>query len=202
MQSIKAPNHPIIVIEGPDGSGKTTLANQLCKELGAKYVHLTYRWGSKMFDYHTAALFYVLRQAEHQPVVLDRWWPSEIIYADVFRGGSKWPLAYRLFEKAALLYGFTFINCLPQDKVEYLKHFDELQKKRLEMFNNMEKIYDKYYDLFNGPIFKGRQNVLSYDFMSSARYGRGWIPSMLDQVEYNFNDSFNLVNPRLYECHR
>ena len=42
-------SYPIIVLEGPDGSGKTTLARHLVELLGAEYLHLTYRWPTKMF---------------------------------------------------------------------------------------------------------------------------------------------------------
>ena len=51
----------IIVLDGPDCCGKTTLANDLIMNHGARYVHATYRFGKTMFAYHTA----VMRKALH-----------------------------------------------------------------------------------------------------------------------------------------
>ncbi len=160
---------PVIVLDGPDGVGKTTLSKELCQTLGAQYVHLTYRWPARMFDYHTAALFYVLRQAEKHPVVLDRWWPSEIAYANVYRGGTKWPLAKRLFEKAALLHGFTYVFCYPNDRQAYLEHYERLKGERAEMYiDKMGLVLDQFIEI-SALLWDARDNgVLFYDFFKQG----------------------------------
>lgn len=104
----------IIILEGPDASGKTTLAKFLRDEYHARYFHLTYRWRNKMDTYHTAAVRHAVRLAsEGELVVLDRCWPSEAIYADVFRGGTPWPQAGRILDRVLLKHSALTIFCLP-----------------------------------------------------------------------------------------
>ena len=78
-------NHGIIVLDGPDGAGKTTLAKYLQGHYGAKYIDMTYRWKKNQFEYHTAAIHHAIQLSQKQLVVIDRWWMSENIYADVYR---------------------------------------------------------------------------------------------------------------------
>lgn len=160
---------PIIVLDGPDGTGKSTLAQAMVKELGARYLHLTYRWKNKMFDYHTAAISTALIWSETQPVVIDRWWPSEIVYADAYRGGSRWPLGHRLFEKIALKHAVTYVFCIPQDKDAYLKHYNELKGKRVEMYDEgMERVYDGFVKIFSK--LSRRMGVSLYDYTKDGHH--------------------------------
>jgi hypothetical protein len=160
--------HPIIVLDGPDGVGKSTLAAELAMQLGAHVTHLTYRWKTKMFDYHTAGLFNCLYHAQFKPVILDRWWPSEVVYADAYRGGSRWPLAHRMFEKAALKHAITYVFCIPKNKRAYLEHFDELKGKRTELFNEgMERVYDGFCKIFARMSGEDRPGVTSYDYQTT-----------------------------------
>lgn len=80
---------PIVILEGIDGSGKTTLAAKLAKALQAFHVHHgTYR-GTKptqLVDVYRASLRPAL--LGYAPVVLDRAWYSEPIYGAVFRNGA------------------------------------------------------------------------------------------------------------------
>tara|TARA_R100000084_G_scaffold83769_1_gene39275 strand:+ start:382 stop:570 length:189 start_codon:yes stop_codon:yes gene_type:complete len=47
----------IIVLDGPDAVGKTTLAKKIQERVpNTRYMHLTYRWKDKIFDYHTGAI--------------------------------------------------------------------------------------------------------------------------------------------------
>lgn len=161
--------YPVIVLDGPDGTGKSTLARSLSARLDAHHLHLTYRWPNNMFDYHSAALFYVLRKAQTQPVVLDRWWPSEVVYADAYRGGSNWPLAYRMLEKVALRFGFSYIFCLPHNKEEYLQFYNVLKGKRVEMYDSgMDRVYDGYTKLYN-ELMVQREAVDRYDFFEQGQ---------------------------------
>ena len=77
----------IIVLDGPDAVGKTTLANKIVEMYpNTKYLHLTYRFKDKIFDYHTAAIRLASKWAKTHNVIIDRWWPTEAWYATVYRG--------------------------------------------------------------------------------------------------------------------
>src|SRR5690606_37684332 len=155
--------YPIIVLEGPDGTGKTSLAMNLRDHLGARYIHLTYRWPEKMNLYHYAAIRVAGHLAQNQPVIIDRWWPSEIVYAEAYRGGSKFLKHYFMLEHVANKIGVVYVMCLPKDRDLYLRHYNELKGKRAEMYDSgMEKVYDGYrsfYDNYMGL----RENVCHYD---------------------------------------
>lgn len=156
--------HPIFVLEGPDGVGKTTLAKAMCEKLGAKYLHLTYRFKNKMFTYHHAALEWVLTEAQKGPIVLDRWWLSEIAYANVYRNGTRWPVSKYLFESVALKHGFVYIICLPFNKQEYHDHFTRLKSERIEMYDDsMDRVYDEFKTMWN-EYFSLRHSAMRYDW--------------------------------------
>ena len=103
----------LILIDGPDACGKTTLAQHFKEAHGARVFHLTLRFKDKMFTYQTAALRLALRLAETQLVVLDRHWPSDCIYASVFRKGTKWPLAGRMYDRVLMKHAALHILALP-----------------------------------------------------------------------------------------
>lgn len=160
-------NYPIFVLEGPDGSGKSTLAMALKQYLGARYIHLTYRFKDKMHLYHGAAIRLAARLAENQPVILDRHWPSEIVYADAYRGGSKFTKHYFLLEYVAQQLGVTYVICLPNDRERYLRHYEELKGQRQEMFDEgLNRVYDGYEWLLNNYLMY-RENVMRYDMFKN-----------------------------------
>lgn len=159
--------HPIIVFEGPDGCGKTTLAKELASIMGARYIHLTYRFKDKMDLYHTAAIRLAAHLAQHQPVIIDRWWPSEIIYADAYRGGSKFTKQYFLLEHIATEIGVTYVFCIPANRNEYLKFYNELKGKREEMYNEgLDRVWQGYSDMWR-TYFQIKENVCHYDMFQN-----------------------------------
>lgn len=159
--------HPIFVIEGPDAAGKTTLAKALCEKLGAKYLHLTYRWPDHMYLYHWAALEQCLKYAAKGPVVLDRWWASELVYAAAFRGGTRWPWMHKMLDRVGLKHRVFYILAQPSNRSAYIDHFNRLKGERLEMYDSMAKVYDLFRDWHH--TMKGRMDFMPYDFMRDAK---------------------------------
>lgn len=142
----------IIVLEGPDCVGKTTLANKF-REEGAFVIHATNRWLDNMWLYHTAILNIAINKAfrEHRLVVLDRHWPSEQVYASVFRAGGKTPKAGRFMDRILRRFHALYINCLPLDQERHLdlysKNIDPNHDYKIDAF---KKVVEGYHDMWFG----------------------------------------------------
>lgn len=100
----------LIILEGPDGSGKTTLANWLAARKTMRIV--------KHGPYHGATsqlLPAIYESSLGDQVVLDRSWLSEPIYGSVMRGGADriGTPARRVLERAALEYDAIVVLTLP-----------------------------------------------------------------------------------------
>jgi thymidylate kinase len=156
----------IIILDGPDGSGKTTLAEYYIKQYGARRIHLTYRWVNNMFEYNTAAVDYAARlAAQGELVIIDRLWMSEIVYDLAYRGQHKNPGLGRMIDRMVLKYSGIYVICLPVNTREYLSHFDRLKDSRLELFSTMEKAYFEYDKIWNNCIQEKWPHAFRYDFM-------------------------------------
>lgn len=138
----------IFVLDGPDGVGKTTLGKRLAERTGGKYLHLTYRWKDKINLYHDAAIRWAARQKE--TVIIDRWWPSEAVYAKAYRGGSTWPLYGRMAERVAGKFGVLYIYCLPDSVEEAVDRHRKLKNEREEMYDDIADVAELYLKLWNG----------------------------------------------------
>ena len=118
----------LIIVDGCDGTGKTTLAQAICNRYNGVYMHNTYRWKDKMYLYHTAALHRALKLSKTRLVVIDRLWMSEAIYAEVYRGGSPWPHMGRMIDRIVRKHaGMYIIGLSPQGHKE---RFDQLKAER------------------------------------------------------------------------
>lgn len=149
-------NRGIILLEGSDGTGKTTLAKHIVEKFDGHYMHLTYRYPNNMFEYHAAALHRAAKIAHHRVVVLDRQWVSESVYAEVYRGGSRWPHMGRLFDRVMLKHAGVYVFCLAADLAKYEADYNQLKTSRYEMYDNTTKVADLYNRLWYGdPAYPG-----------------------------------------------
>ena len=138
----------IIVIDGCDGTGKTTLAEAICRRYDGVYIHNTYRWPTKMPLYHTAALHRALKLAKTRLVVIDRLWMSEAIYAEVYRDGSPWPHMGRMIDRIVRKAGGLYI--LTQSPQGHSEKFEKLKTERDEMYDNVDQVRVRFDQLFAG----------------------------------------------------
>lgn len=160
--------YPIIVLEGPDGAGKTFLGHYLAEKMKGHYMHLTYRFRNRMFTYHTAALERAIKIAQHKPVIIDRWWPSINIYDDVFRKKRSDPMAGRLLDRAGLAQGVIYVACIPSDREQHFAEFEERKAAGGEMYDTVVEVADKYV-AWNESV-RHRIDVVQYD---RFKHGRG-----------------------------
>lgn len=65
-----------IIIEGPDGAGKSTLAKSLADRLGMNILKMTANGGQSVREYK--------QKLACDGVIIDRCWVSEQVYSDLF----------------------------------------------------------------------------------------------------------------------
>lgn len=100
----------IIILEGPDGSGKTTLANKLAQQTGYTLLHRsqpkTEEDKKRMMDEYMQVI------KSGKSCIFDRCWYSEMVYGPVMRDASviSYPQMFEL-ERRLLKNGAIIIHC-------------------------------------------------------------------------------------------
>lgn len=147
----------IIVIEGADGTGKSTLANSLAKSLGCEVMHRTHITDtpkSTLVDTYRKLLL----DYKDKNLILDRAWYSEMCYGPVFRGCSHVSVEqmYALEELLHALGGFV-IYC------HYSKSY-ELSQARGEDYVTSRAAHDAVCELYKSTFkdYKHKTVVLEY----------------------------------------
>ena len=107
----------IIIIEGPDGSGKTTLANKLAKRTGYMLLHRSQPKSEEEKKKMMAEYLQVIDSGEN--VIMDRCWYSEMVYGPVMRDASviSYPEMYELEKRICKKGGGIIIYCTDRPDV-------------------------------------------------------------------------------------
>lgn len=151
----------IIILDGPDGSGKTTLARHLCATVkDAVYVHLSAPARGQAWQEHRAALLRIIAEyRQGRLVVVDRHFLSEAVYGAVYRGGSEYPFAARHVDRLLYRFGALRVVCCPPVEHVVQTHA-RLMKERGEMYaDRMDKVAKLYLALWEG---RPGSDVLNY----------------------------------------
>lgn len=138
----------IIILEGPDGSGKTQLADALRQRLQrermvhiAKHGPYTGVNAADLCRMYFRTMTPALTYDDH--VIMDRAWISEPIYGDVYRNGANrvdMPRR-RMLERLALSRGAVLVLCQPPFE-NCAQAFASRQKE--EYLDNLEQLKDVY----------------------------------------------------------
>lgn len=148
---------PTIVLEGPDGSGKTTCAKKLVERYGFKYVHEGPPPAEcDRLAYYASKLLAASRSKK--PIIMDRMHLGEIVYGPICRGNSF--LGYtgmRLLDRLTNARGIYVVIMLPPFEIceqnwlqTYREGRDYVQRK--ERFKDIYyhfKGLTAYYDSFD-----------------------------------------------------
>lgn len=171
----------IIILDGPDACGKTTLANKFIEKYGGTYMHLTYRFADKMPIYHAAMLRKALKLSKSQLVIIDRLHVSEYIYAKVFRGGTKWPWMLPMFNSFCRELNIPIIICCPATVERGIQWFEETKNKRFEMYDDIKEVIQEYIDYAN-----------KYDVIIYNRDMNDGPPFVINNQEITYFDTIDL----------
>jgi thymidylate kinase len=97
-----------VIIEGPDGSGKTTLAKKLeATFTNARIVHFSAPATKEDADNYWKVYAQMIEDAqENEVVIFDRSWYSDMVYGPVLRGRVEMdPLAAKMLEASVMQHG-------------------------------------------------------------------------------------------------
>jgi len=157
----------IVILEGPDGAGKSTLAEQLRKELERDRTTHVVRHGpyNGVGAQDLCRIFFrtmasALTYDDH--IIMDRSWVSEPIYAEVYRNGNNRVdlQRRRMLERVALARGGVVVHCQPAFEL-CEKAF--LSRKDVEYLDNVEqlqKVYSEYMSMGQNSALP----LLHYDY--------------------------------------
>jgi thymidylate kinase len=141
----------IIILEGPDGGGKTTLSEKLRQMLNherltnvVKHGPYTGMSSEELCKTYFRSMSQALTYDDH--VILDRSWLSEPIYGEVYRNGvTRVDMPrHRMLERVALTRGAVVIHCQP----EFALCVDTFKTRKdieyLDTTEQLGKVYDAY----------------------------------------------------------
>lgn len=165
----------LITIDGPDASGKSTLAAAIAELTGGEVIHLTWtpELEKVMNDYRLSAIQYASVLAEAKVVILERPWLSGVIYTSVYRGEKltpdyvadveEWQVAVEESECVNLM-------ALPGDVGVWLENYRNMCATREELHGDnlvqMQEIHSKFAAFAHGTdkLSPRNPNFNIYDY--------------------------------------
>lgn len=162
----------IYLLEGPDASGKTTLANDEFLKRGFSMIH-----NGVFPSPEKAYLAYLMqtgRMTKESSVVIDRMHLSERIYGQIYHGEWMPDKMYWEIDKALERLDATLILCLTDFQKTISAWFDRRDNELVQNTNEFELIYRQYESIIYSP------NAM-------AKYTK------LPVVWYDYNNPINLM---------
>ncbi len=146
----------LVMLDGPDAVGKTTLAKALLDDDMAGYVHMEYwpdreLWRAQYFALYKA----MIRSSLGLLTVIDRHWPSELIYSRSYREGTHMSAEARGWDRVMKRLCGVYVICAPNPASAASRHAEQ-SKIRKEMYKPSDTILQvaqRYYDLWYGNPF-------------------------------------------------
>lgn len=159
----------IIVVEGPDGSGKSTLVSQLARQTGYKVIHRVAPETQQDVDLMYLSYWEEMHRAQN--LIYDRAWYSDMVYGPIYRGKATitYNDMYRFEERMAKV-GGMIIHCT-DNNLRLL--WDRCQARGEDNPGNPSK-FEEDYDKFVSVVM-GFNRLMS-------------IPHYIPVVNYGFKE--------------
>lgn len=170
----------IVVLEGTDCSGKSTLAKEICKQFGGSIIHHT--WNEELEKNYDKYMFNsfieIIGRSKHELVIVDRAWISEYLYAKVYRNGTKWHGIQQMLSGALKNNNALNIYCRVKDYEAHDERFKESKEKGKELYDDVTKVtreYNRAWDtgiqgLGDGSPIRKWENYIEYSIEDNGSY--------------------------------
>jgi thymidylate kinase len=141
----------ILILEGPDGAGKTTLAEALRHRFQDKgMVHIVKHGPYTGVEPEHLCRIYFRSMSPaltfDDVVIMDRSWLSEPIYGEVYRNGANRidVERKRMLERVALSRGAVVIHCQPDFETCVEAFEKRIGEEYLDDISQLEAVYNEY----------------------------------------------------------
>ena len=130
----------LVIVEGPDASGKSTLTAFLGAALEAPTKHVTSETGGHLLQLQALALL------NHPRTIFDRFHVSEQIYGPVYRGGPRFNRHWnaRLEEWLYEYFGAVMVMCLPPLDVAKQEWEERVRRGKEKFSTDYERVWNGY----------------------------------------------------------
>lgn len=134
-----------IIVEGPDGAGKTYLANQLAAILNMEIRHFS----APQSDKEAKNQFNMYRDVglESDGIILDRAWYSDMVYGPIFRGEAI--ISSNLMRELERGYGNSVVIYCTGDPKKMWKAAQERGEDYVHSYKQYKEVCKRYDDIFN-----------------------------------------------------
>lgn len=141
----------IIILEGPDGSGKTTLAQQLSRQTGYPIIHRSQPKTEEEKKNMMGEYLQTIRSNKN--AIFDRCWYSEMAYGPVMRDKTviTYPEMYSL-ERMLAKSGALIVYCTGSEPTLWMR----CTKRGEDYITSRDKfkaIYSNYEEIMNAPHY-------------------------------------------------
>lgn len=150
--------NPIVIVEGPDCSGKSTLLNSLmAKHPNCCYIHNAVT--NDIYKLHKNTVDTALIASKDHWVLIDRLHLSEKIYGTVFRKGPLYDV--EAFDKSLdSIPNLHRILCMVDKETAMSKH---AERKDMEMFDDISKVWDMYNEVTSWRRYSWKTDTIDLD---------------------------------------
>lgn len=154
LETIMANKCGLICLDGPDATGKTTLANRIAELSGGHVVHLTWTLELEqiMHQYRMSGIEYAIALSQAFVVVLERPWICNKVYGELFRGGSPWSSEMTIWKELVESEQVLEIVALPAAKADWLTHYEGMCDKREELHGKKLEEMSQVWQEFHGYV--------------------------------------------------